>query len=63
MAGTATDWNAAAIAVTKGQLWANLAIPAAGARLTVATDGTPDAIANPNAKHFRNDGGRFELSR
>lgn len=52
MAGTATDWNVAAIANTKGQIWANLAIPGAGARITLATDGTPDATANPNAKHL-----------
>lgn len=52
MAGTATNWNVAAIAQNQGQLWANLAIPAAGARLTLHTDGTPDSTANPNAKHL-----------
>lgn len=52
MAGTATDWNVAAIANTKGQIWANLAIPAGGARLSLHTDGTPDGTANPNAKHL-----------
>ena len=34
------------------QLWANLAVPAASARLTLDTDGTPDSTANPNAKHL-----------
>lgn len=52
MAGTAVDWNVAAIANTKGQIWADLAIPAGGARLSLHTDGTPDATANPNAKHL-----------
>lgn len=52
MAGKATNWNTAAIANSKGQLWANLAIPGAGARLTLHTDGTPDSTANPNAVHL-----------
>lgn len=52
MAGTATNWNVQAITSTEGQLWAGLSIPAAGARLTLHTDGTPDATANPNAKHL-----------
>lgn len=52
MAGTSTDYNVAAIAVTKGQLWAGLAIPAADSRLTLDADGTPDSIANPNAVHL-----------
>lgn len=52
MAGTATDWKTAKIAQNAGQLWRGLAIPGAGARLTLATDGTPDATANPNAKHL-----------
>lgn len=52
MAGTATNWNVAAIANSIGQLWANVAIPAAGARLTLHTDGTPDSTASPNARHL-----------
>lgn len=35
-----------------GQLWADVAVPAAGARMTLFTDGTPDSTANPNAKHL-----------
>jgi hypothetical protein len=38
-------WNA-------GQVWTGLSIPGAGAGPTLATDGTPDATANPNAKHI-----------
>ncbi len=52
MAGTAPNWRVAARALGEGQLWANLAIPGAGARLTLHTDGTPESVANPNAFHL-----------
>lgn len=51
MAGTATTWNTTNVAQNAGQLWYDLAIPGAGARITLDADGTPDATANPNAKH------------
>ena len=52
MAGTATNWRATAIAQNFGQLWGLLAIPGAAARITLFSDGTPDATANPNAFHY-----------
>jgi hypothetical protein len=52
MAGTAANWRIASMSAYPGQMWVNLAIPAAGAFLTLATDGTPDATANPNAQHI-----------
>lgn len=52
MAGTSTAWKTTNIAQAAGQLWRGLAIPGAGARLTLHTDGTPDATANPSAKHM-----------
>jgi hypothetical protein len=53
MAGTATRYDSTKIrAGSIGQLWAGLAVPAAAGRLTLFTDGTPDATANPNAKHL-----------
>lgn len=52
MAGTATSWKTTNIALNAGQLWANLAIPGASARLTLDADGTPDATANPSALHL-----------
>lgn len=53
MAGTATRYDSTLIRAGQiGQLWAGLAVPSAGARLTLATDGTPDATANPSAKHL-----------
>lgn len=33
-----------------GKIWYGLAVPAADAELTIGTDGTPDAVENPNAK-------------
>lgn len=35
-----------------GWFWYDTATPGAGARLTLFSDGTPDATANPNAKHL-----------
>lgn len=53
MAGTATRYDSTRIrAGSIGQLWAGLAVPAAAARLTLDADGTPDATANPSAKHL-----------
>lgn len=52
MPGSTVNWDVAAIAQTKGELWANVAIPGAGARISLHTDGTPESVANPNARHL-----------
>ena len=52
MAGTAKAYNADKIILGPSDLWLNVALPGAGARLTVAADLTPDATANPNAIHL-----------
>lgn len=53
MSGSATNFSVTTIkAGTPGQLWANLAIPAGGARLSLHTDGTPLAASNPTAVHL-----------
>lgn len=52
MAGTADSWKTTAIAQNAGKLYRGVAIPGAGARITLETDGTPEAVANPNAKHL-----------
>jgi hypothetical protein len=52
MAGTATEWRTTALAQNAGQFWGSLAIPGAGARLTLHTDGTPESVANPTAFHY-----------
>lgn len=52
MAGTGLNFNAAQITNQYGWFWVGLAIPGAGARITLFSDGTPDATANPSAKHL-----------
>jgi hypothetical protein len=52
MAGTAKSYAATKIVLGPSDLWLKVAVPSAGARMTVAADLTPDATANPNAKHL-----------
>lgn len=53
MAGTSTNFDTTTIIVDRvAQIWANLAVPSGGARLTLDADGTPDATANPSAIHL-----------
>lgn len=53
MAGTSLSWKTTNIILGAGQLFANMAIPGAGARATLdATTKTPDSTANPNAIHL-----------
>ena len=54
MAGTATHYDPTLLtnAGIFGAFWIGLAIPGAGSRISLFTDGTPDATANPSAKHL-----------
>lgn len=52
MAGTAESWKTTNIALNFGRLWRNCAVPGAGARPTLHTDGTPESVANPSAVHM-----------
>lgn len=52
MAGTADNWVVTDVARGPGKLYAGLAIPGAGGRLILASDGTPDATQNPSAVHL-----------
>lgn len=57
MAGTARSWRTTAVAQNAGDLWGQLAIPAASARITLTapasgTGKTPDATENTNAFHY-----------
>jgi hypothetical protein len=52
MPGTATNYSATQITNQFGAFWIGLAIPGAGARITIHTDGTPESAANPSAKHL-----------
>jgi hypothetical protein len=53
MAATPTNYDVAVIpAGITAQIWANLGVPSAGARLTLAADGTPDDVGSPDAIHL-----------
>jgi hypothetical protein len=52
MAGTADNWVVTDVARGPGKLYAGLAIPGAGGRLILSSDGTPDATQNPSAVHL-----------
>lgn len=51
MAGTAKNYSSTNLMIGPGDSWGNLAIPGSGARITIHTDGTPESVANPSAKH------------
>lgn len=52
MAGLADNWQSGKIqAGNYGKLYVGLAIPAAGAHVKLASDGTPDTVENPSAIH------------
>lgn len=52
MAGTADNFSSTTVAIGPGKLYAGLAIPSAGGRLILHTDGTPDSTQNPSALHL-----------
>ena len=52
MAGSLTGWDTLEVIQTQAQIWGALAIPGAAAELTLHTDGTPESVANPSAKHL-----------
>ena len=52
MAGTPDNFNNQTIIIGPGKMYADLAIPGAGGRLILYSDGTPDATQNPDAKHI-----------
>lgn len=52
MAGTADSWKTTNIALKEGKLYRGCAVPGAGARPTLHTDGTPESVANPTAVHM-----------
>lgn len=51
MAGTPKNYDNTRTVWGHADIWIDCAMPAAGAKPTLHTDGTPDATANPNAKH------------
>lgn len=52
MAGTVLNQDVTKIFRGPSKVWLNVAIPAAGGRITLHTDGTPESVANPNAKQL-----------
>jgi len=53
MPGTVKRYDTTTIrAGSVGDLWTGVAVPAATQRISLFTDGTPDATANPAAKHL-----------
>lgn len=52
MAGTSDNYVVTDVILGPGRIYAGLAIPGAGGRLVLASDGTPDATQNPNAVHL-----------
>jgi hypothetical protein len=52
MAGTADNWVTTNVAIGPGKMYAELAIPGAGGRLILSSDGTPDSTQNPSAVHI-----------
>lgn len=55
---TADNFSSTTVAIGPGKMYAGLAIPGAGGRLILSSDGTPDATQNPTALHLGyTDGG------
>jgi hypothetical protein len=52
MAGTAGNQDSTKVLRGPAKVWLKVAIPAAAARLTLHTDGSPESVANPNAKQL-----------
>lgn len=59
---TADNFSSTTVAIGPGKLYAGLAIPGAGGRLILSSDGTPDATQNPSALHlgYTQDGVEFK---
>lgn len=62
MPASPLNFNAAKVTNGYGWFWIGLAIPGAGSRITLFTDGTPDATANPSAKHLGHTTEGWEMS-
>ena|SRR5688572_32841627 len=62
MAGSTLNFDANKITLNYGWFWWDVAVPSAGARITLHTDLTPESVANPNAKHLGHteEGWNFE---
>ena len=52
MAATPKAYSTAMVELGPGDIWLNVGLPAAGARIVLASDGTPDSVTNPSCKHL-----------
>lgn len=52
MAGTAKSYNTNYVEIGPADIWLDVAVPGAGGRITLHTDGTPESVANPSALHL-----------
>jgi hypothetical protein len=52
MAATAKAYNTNMVEIGPGDIWLNVGLPGAAARLTLASDGTPDSVLSPSAVHL-----------
>lgn len=52
MAATAKNYATAMVEIGPGDIWLNHGLPGAGARIVLASDGTPDSVTNPSAVHL-----------
>lgn len=52
MAATAKNYSTTTLEIGPGDIWLNVGVPGAGARITLASDGTPDSVSNPSCVHL-----------
>lgn len=52
MAATAKNYATAMVEIGPGDLWLNVGLPGAAARIVLASDGTPDSVTNPSCVHL-----------
>lgn len=64
MAGTANNFSTSLLTIGPCKFYTGLAVPGAGARITLHTDDTPDSTANPDAVHvgFTDQGVKFSYT-
>lgn len=64
MPGTSDNFSTSKLTIGPCKFYTNVAVPGAGARLTLHTDDTPESVANPNAKHigFTDQGMKFSYT-
>lgn len=62
MAGSTSHFDTTLITNNYGLFWVELAVPGAGARITLHTDGTPESVANPSAKHLGHTSEGWEVA-